>query len=154
LLIADGVPDGQMGYSDIAAIARRLSPTPKEDCHELFRRMVFNVMIENTDDHEKNHAFLFHQGEWRLSPAYDLLPQLHGIGYQQLRLGKQGNEASIANALSECERFMLKRNQAEAIVEQIHAQVKNWREIFAAAGVPSMDIDVCEKYILGSGIYR
>lgn len=54
--------------------------------HELFRRMVFNILIDNTDDHEMNHAFLMtDSGEYALSPAFDVLPSGQALGYQQMR---------------------------------------------------------------------
>ena len=154
LLIADGIAEGQMGYADVAAIARRLSSSPKEDSHELYRRMVLNILIENTDDHEKNQAFVFHQGEWKLSPAYDVLPQLQGLGFHQMRIGKDGNKSRIANALSECERFMLKPSEAKAVVEQMYEQVKSWRDVFANSGVPQRDIEACGSYVLRSAIFQ
>lgn len=56
--------------------------------HELFRRMVFNILIDNTDDHEKNHALLMTAtGEYELSPAFDVLPSGQALGYQQMRVG-------------------------------------------------------------------
>lgn len=154
LLIADGVAEGRMGYADVAEIARRLSSSPVDDSHELYRRMVFNILIENTDDHEKNHAFVFHQGEWKLSPAYDVLPQLQGLGFHQLRIGKDGNESKVANALSECERFMLKPGEAKEIVEQTAEQVRHWREAFARAGVSQQDIEACDRFIMRDSIFK
>jgi serine/threonine-protein kinase HipA len=154
LLIAEGVKEGVMGYADVAEAARRLSTSPKEDCHELFRRMVFNVFIENTDDHEKNHAFLFHNGAWNLSPAYDVLPQLQGLGFHQMRIGKDGNEAKISNLLSEYDRFLLKQAEAETIVADIHEQVLGWRDVFLQAGVSSHDIVLCDGYVLRSSVFQ
>lgn len=154
LLIAEGVKEGVMGYADVAEVARRLSTSPKEDCHELFRRMVFNVFIENTDDHEKNHAFLFRKGAWNLSPAYDVLPQLQGLGFHQMRIGKDGNEAKIANLLSEYDRFLLKQAEAESIVANIHEQVLGWRDVFLQAGVSSHDIVLCDGYVLRSSVFQ
>jgi len=152
LLIAEGVKEGAMGYADVADTARRLSSSPKDNCHELFRRMVFNVFIENTDDHEKNHAFLFRENAWQLSPAYDVLPQLQGLGFHQMRIGKDGNEAKIANLLSECERFLLKHAEAEVIVSDIYEQVIGWRDVFLQAGVSPHDIELCAGYVLRNSL--
>jgi len=154
LLIADGVKEGLMGYADMADIARRLSSSPKENCHELFRRMVFNVLIENADDHEKNHAFLYRQGEWELSPAYDVLPQRQGLGFHQMRIGKDGNVAKIRNLLSECDRFLLRPVEAKFIVKDMYGHIAQWREVFAQAEVSVRDIDLCARYVLGDSIFR
>lgn len=154
LLIAEGVKEGMMGYANIAEAARRLSSLPEENCHELYRRMAFNVFIENTDDHEKNHAFLSRNGKLELSPAYDILPQRQGLGFHQIRIGSDGNEAKIANLLSECDRFLLKKEEAEFIVSEIHKQIMSWREVFSEAGVSSRDIVACDKYVLRNSIFR
>ncbi len=62
-------------YTDLAHLLRRISSTPGEDATELFRRMVFNALVSNTDDHPRNHAMLgTATGEWRLSPVFDLVP--------------------------------------------------------------------------------
>lgn len=147
MLIAFGAQEGSMGYGDIADIIRRLSSNPKRDCHELFRRMVFNVLVENTDDHERNHSFIRHNGGWSLSPAYDVLPQLQGVGYQQLAIGKSGSESSVENAISEPERFMLNRADAETILSDVMEKISCWKEVFMVSGVTEEDISRCERYI-------
>ena len=63
--------------------------------------MVFNILIDNTDDHEKNHALLAEGRHYALAPAYDVLPAGQALGYQQFRVGAQGLDASMDNALSE-----------------------------------------------------
>lgn len=154
LLFAHDIQEHEEGYADLAEIARRLSPSPKDDNHELFRRMVFNIFIENTDDHNKNHAFLHQNGKWKLSPAYDVLPQYQGLGFHQMRIGRDGSEARIDNALSECERFMLKRDEAESIVKRLYDLIIDWKEAFAKAGVSQRDIDAADRYILREQIFR
>jgi serine/threonine-protein kinase HipA len=62
-------------YVLLAEELRRIVSEPKADARELFRRMCFNALISNTDDHPRNHAFIAFDRNWRLSPAYDLLPQ-------------------------------------------------------------------------------
>ena len=88
---------------------------------ELFRRMVFNILIDNTDDHEKNHALVRNaDGFYALSPAFDVLPAAQGLGYQQMRVGAQGHEASITNALSEASAFGLRTDTAHSVVGLAH----------------------------------
>lgn len=154
MLLATGVKEEEMSYADIAAIIRKYSSSPKNDCHEIFRRMVFNVLIENTDDHEKNHAFLFKDGAWKLSPAYDILPQLQGLGFQQLRIGRDGHESKIKNLLSEHDCFLLSKSDAKFIVAAIRNKMSSWRDIFLQSGVLSRDIELLQKYILSDAIFK
>jgi len=148
LLLADGIPEEQMSYADIAEVARRYSPQPLDDSLQMFRRMVLNILIENTDDHAKNHAFLHQGGEnWRLSPVYDVQPQLQGIPYQQMIVGDHGPDPTLENALSQAARFMLTPAEAHAEAEQILDVVSGWRETFAEAGVSERDIEACARYV-------
>ncbi|MDR5776980.1 MULTISPECIES: type II toxin-antitoxin system HipA family toxin [unclassified Caballeronia] len=147
LIMAQGISPEDIAYSDLADVARRFSPEPKADSLQVFRRMIFNVLMENTDDHEKNHAFLFERGKWKLSPAYDIQPQIQNVGYQQLRVGVFGHEPSIANAMSECGRFMLTKEEASAEVERAVAILGNWPERFAEAGVAERDVATCMQFV-------
>ena len=148
LLVAEGHDVASVAYADLAEVARRYSPEPKSDSGQLFQRMVFNVLMENTDDHEKNHAFLNDKGKWKLAPAYDLQPQLQGIGYQQLIIGAQAHEPSIANALSDAGRFMLTSAEANAEVERMLEVLSQWPKKFRQAGVSERDIEVCQRFVL------
>jgi len=129
-----------LGYPELAQLLRRRGVAEaslgRAQRAELFRRMVFNILIDNTDDHEKNHALLMtDRGEYALSPAFDVLPSGHALGYQQMRVGADMADATIANALSEHAQFGLKRNEAELQVRQVAAVVAGWKGHFAAAGV-------------------
>jgi len=153
MLVADGVVESRMGYADLADVVRRYCSSPEETCHQLFRRMVVNVLIENSDDHERNHGFLYRDGQWALSPAYDVLPQRQGLGYHHLRIGKDGNMGNIANALSDCQRFLLKPAAAELIVSEIFGKMLGWRDVFANEGVSQQDIKSFEGYVLRDPVF-
>ena len=147
MLLAQGIrPDGA-AYSDIAATARRFSLNPRDDAHEVFRRMVFNILMENTDDHDKNHGFLMMDGGWCLAPAYDMQPQLHGLGVQQLRVGNLGYESSLENAVSDCGRFMLSEPDAREIVEKMLAILESWPQVYREHGVSELDIEHCQRFV-------
>ncbi|XQU71616.1 Hipa protein [Cupriavidus sp. H18C1] len=149
MLMAEGIAEPEMSYADIAEVARRFSPTPVDDSRQVFRRMVFNILIENTDDHAKNHAFLHSAGQaMRLAPAYDLQPQLQGLHYHQLVIGDQGSEPSLANALSQASRFMLSEQEAHAEVERLIDRVAKWRTVFEQSGVRPHDIEACAPYMM------
>ena len=141
-----------MGYPELAQLIRRLGHPDqvRAQQHELFKRMVFNILIDNTDDHEKNHALLRGaDGFYALSPAFDVLPAAQGLGYQQMRVGLQGNEASIANALSEASAFGLSQSSARQTVADIATQVAQWKTVFQSMGVRDADMDVLAQYLDG-----
>jgi serine/threonine-protein kinase HipA len=84
---------------------------------------MFNILIDNTDDHEKNHALVCGADRlYELSAAYDVRPAAQGLGYQQMRVGQQGHDASLANALSEASAFGLSAASARSMAAHIAQQ--------------------------------
>lgn len=142
LIGAESRTDGT--YADIARAIRRFGAADHldRDLEELFRRMVFNILCNNHDDHLKNHGFLFDQksGMWRLSPAYDIVPQpqLEEEGDSRLTLGvgDLGRLATIGNALSRCEEFGLTRERAKYISNGMIDVVRGkWKQENQKAGI-------------------
>ncbi len=139
-----------LGYPDLALLLRRrgVVALQRNHCAELFRRMVFNMLIDNTDDHEKNHAVLMRDnGQYELSPAYDVVPSGQALGQQQFRVGQRQADSTIDNALSEVALFGLTAAQANEHVRRVADAVSNWRAHFAAAGVPVRDIEALGERI-------
>ena len=138
----------EMGYAELARILRRVGITQDDmnqrDARELFRRMVFNILIDNTDDHEKNHSLLvvnpFAKGRLKLAPAYDVLPTNSGQGVQEFICGAQGRDSTLENAMSQCDAFGLLPTEAAAEVAAVIDVVNTWKEHFAHAGVTVRDI--------------
>lgn len=140
--------DGYLGrerwsYLLLADELRRWSSNPREDQRELFRRMVFNAMVTNNDDHPRNHALLRTDGQWRLSPAYDIVPvPLISIERRDLALeaGSYGRIASIYNLLSQSTVFGLSAQDAKAEIDQMREKVSCWQAVFKQHGVSDKDI--------------
>ena len=142
-----------MGYPELAQLVRRLGHPDqvRAQQQELFRRMVFNILIDNTDDHEKNHALVRGaDGFYALSPAFDVLPAAQGLGYQQMRVGALGHESSIDNALSQARAFGLTDAQAQQTVAEIVSQVAQWKAVFQELNVRDADIDLLAQYLDGA----
>ena len=140
----------EMGYPELAQLIRRLGEPSQieQQQHELFRRMVFNILIDNTDDHEKNHALiLMANGHYALSPAYDVLPTMQGLHYQQMRVGKQGSVSTLVNALSECQQFGLNQTQAKSIIKEVCDVVSQWQAYFAASGVAPGTMEPIGRFV-------
>ncbi len=141
-----------MGYPELAQLIRRLGHPDqvRAQQQELFRRMVFNILIDNTDDHEKNHALVRGaDGFYALSPAFDVLPAAQGLGYQQMRVGALGHESSVANAMSQVRAFGLTDAQARHMVCEIAGQVTPWKAVFKSLNVRHADMDVLTQYLDG-----
>ena len=141
-----------MGYPELAQLIRRLGHPDqvRAQQQELFRRMVFNILIDNTDDHEKNHALVRGaDGFYALSPAFDVLPAAQGLGYQQMRVGAMGHESSLANALSEACAFGLTDAVARQTVAEMTRQVAQWQSVFKGLNVCDADIDLLAQYVGG-----
>lgn len=135
-----------LGYPELAQLLRRRGTASvggfRAQMQELFRRMVFNILMDNTDDHEKNHALLHEaDGTLSLSPAFDVLPSAQSLGWQQMRVGQQGHDATLDNAMSECRQFGLTPDQAREQVRQVVAVVNGWQAHFRQAGVQPRDLE-------------
>lgn len=94
---------------------------PVEDRQELFKRICFNILVGNDDDHPKNVAVLFKDGRWRLSPLYDVVPTTEGAAPTRLAMaiGKHGHELSRRNLLSQTEHYGLAQEQAIAVIDEV-----------------------------------
>lgn len=130
-------------YVLLAEELRRTSSQPKQDAPELFRRMCFNALISNTDDHPRNHAIIASDIDWVLSPAYDLTSSMPvSIERRDLALvcGDMGRYAHADNLLSQHIRFLLDRAEAESIINNMEHTVQNrWYDIARAEGVTDQD---------------
>jgi serine/threonine-protein kinase HipA len=147
----------ELGYPSLAQLLRRAGATDEDlnlrDMRELFRRMVFNILIDNTDDHEKNHALLVvaptRQGRYRLAPAFDILPTNSGQGSQEFIVGTDQRDSTLSNAMSQCELFGYTPAQAAAEIVRVIRVVDRWQEHFAASGVTNADIKSLAERIDG-----
>jgi serine/threonine-protein kinase HipA len=142
----------RFGYPELAQLLRRRGVTAHDtyerQMRELFRRMVFNILIDNTDDHEKNHALLMNDAQqFALAPAFDVLPSGQALGFQQMRVGEAEADSTLANALSMARLFSLDKNQAAKEVRVVARVVDQWRKHFKAEGVGARDIELYAEQI-------
>jgi serine/threonine-protein kinase HipA len=137
---------GKWSYVLLAEELRRVCAEPAQNAAELFRRMCFNALISNVDDHPRNHAVIAKDTEWKLSPAYDLTPAVP-ISQERrdlaMECGDAGRFANTDNLLSQSARFLLERAQAVAMIDAMEGQVRGaWYATARGAGVSEKD---CEK---------
>lgn len=135
-------------YLDIAEFIIRDGANPKEDLEELWRRIVFNIAISNTDDHLRNHGFLLMQQGWRLSPAYDINPNPHGVGLA-LNISMDDNSQDFELALSVAAQFRVKIPQAQDTVEKIKRVVSHWKDTALVLKIPRREIESMTPAFLG-----
>jgi serine/threonine-protein kinase HipA len=110
--------------------------------------MVFNILIDNTDDHENNHALLVDAAQrYRLAPAFDVLPSGQALGYQQMRVGRDGADSTLDNALSEPRSFAMTPARAHAVCAEVVKVAAGWRKHFKAAGVSARDLALLGEQI-------
>jgi serine/threonine-protein kinase HipA len=138
------------GYPELAQLVRRRGAPDdaRRQMRELFRRMVFNILMDNTDDHEKNHALLMDDRQHlNLAPAFDVLPTAQGLGYQQMRVGTGQSDSTIDNAMSEVAQFGMSVAQASAEVSEVVRACDGWKAHFEAEQVSGRDIDYLAQFL-------
>jgi serine/threonine-protein kinase HipA len=147
LLGCDETESRTKAYPDLAQAVRDHCHTSviRADNAELFKRMVFNVLVSNDDDHLRNHGFTWEPrlGGWRLSPLYDVLPRASQATerFLHLGLGPQGRLATLDNALDSHEMFTLSRATACEIMADVWRVVREWRAYFEDFGVSAGEIE-------------
>ena len=140
-------------YVNLVEELRRIVEDAKKDAKELFRRMCFNALISNIDDHPRNHAIIANERNWKLSPAYDLTPSVPvSMERRDLALdcGDMGRYANAKNMISQHARFLLDRDEAEKIVNDLKSQVEaTWYGTVRSSGVSEKDAET----IRGAFVY-
>ncbi|MBO4334214.1 MAG: HipA domain-containing protein [Desulfovibrio sp.] len=131
-------------YEKIAGAMTRYCPA---DRTEFFKRMLFNVLCRNTDDHPRNHGFLIEGETIRLSPAFDIVPTTSTEGIstfvsQAMNVGAYGREGTIENVLSHAALFGLTRQRSQEIVENMLEKFSLWQECFERAGVSEKETEL------------
>ena len=126
----DGAASYQEGvsYLELVKFLTQYGSNVNDDLKELWRRIVFNICVKNTDDHLRNHGFLLTDNGWRLSPAYDLNPIEYGTGLN-LNISENDNSLDLDLALSVAKHFRLKNEQASQIISEVKDSVTQWRDV-------------------------
>jgi serine/threonine-protein kinase HipA len=134
----------KQSYRRLAEQLRLFGSSPVNDARELWRRMVFNILCNNNDDHLRNHGFLWDGKGWRLSPGYDIVP-FPQAGLQRdlaIGVGRNGREATLHNALSDVASFGLSRGEAVTIARDMQNTVKSgWENLFKGNGFSLAEIE-------------
>lgn len=132
----------QASYLEIAEAIEERSPAVNADLRELWRRIVFTILISNTDDHLRNHGFLRKStAGWSLSPAFDLNPNPEGAAKQLTTAIDESNaQASLAAALNVASLFRLSQAEARQIVDELSTATARWQEVARAMGLATSQL--------------
>jgi len=138
----DGESEGS-SYLDLAELIISQGGTPKTQLHELWKRMVFSILVSNTDDHLRNHGFLynFDRRGWDLSPAFDINPVLGGVGLT-LSIDENDSSLSLDCVRSVAPYFQIERTEADDMIQHIFAVRKGWRMQAKKVGIKSSEIEL------------
>jgi serine/threonine-protein kinase HipA len=133
----------QHSYMEIADALRQYGAKADDDCAQLWRRIVFSILISNSDDHLRNHGFLYEAAGWRLSPAYDMNPVSLDIKPRVLTtaIDEVDGTGSLDLAYEVAGHFGVKPAAAKRIVGEVGAAVARWRETAAATGLTAKEIE-------------
>ena len=145
----DAIDGETRSYPEIADSIRMHGARPREDLRELWRRMVFTILVSNVDDHLRNHGFLYGgRRGWQLSPAYDLNPVPVDIKPRVLSTAIDIDEdqtASLERAFDVIDYFDLELNEAREIAIQVADAVSQWRSVAKTFGMTSREIERMES---------
>ena len=122
-------------YLDIAGFLMQHGTKPDADLPELWRRIVFSLLVSNTDDHLRNHGFITENGRWRLSPAYDLNANIKRPDALSLELDSGVPIESLDTIIDAAEYFRLDKAAAEGELKRIRATVAKWRDFASRLGI-------------------
>lgn len=131
------------GYLDIVDFILQNCCDVEDNLLQLYRRVAFNIAIGNSDDHFRNHGFLLTPRGWTLSPAYDLNPTLND--YQALLINSTTNHADLNILLDSSEEYMIGKEDAKRIIDDVKTGVKQWKSIAIRLGIAKREIDMFEQ---------
>jgi serine/threonine-protein kinase HipA len=156
-LRADDVAEARDRWSYVLLTEelRRVLAEPGKAAPELFRRMCFNALISNIDDHPRNHALIAKERDWKLSPAFDLTPSpviAHDRRDLAMTIGDMGRFANAKNLLSQSARFLLEESQAKTIVAEMTKRVRStWYDVVRSCGVTENDAETIRNAFVYEG---
>jgi serine/threonine-protein kinase HipA len=134
----DTIKDNTPSYLDIAEFIQFFGSRIEKDLHQLWRRIVFNIAISNTDDHLRNHGFLLENNGWILSPAFDINPSIDKEGLA-LNIDTENNSLDFELAKSVGQYFQLNPNEMTQIINEVKKSVAQWQTIASEIGISRVE---------------
>ena len=140
----DTIRDNPASYLDIAEFISNNGADIEANLHQLWRRIIFNIAVSNTDDHLRNHGFILTKNGWILSPAYDINPSIEKDGLS-LNIDLNNNELDFNLAKSVGVYFRLNNQQMDEIIDQVLTSIGNWKIIANEIGISRSEQELMGK---------
>lgn len=140
----ENIRDTPASYLDIAEFLQYNGTEITADLHQLWRRIIFNIAISNTDDHLRNHGFILASKGWRLSPAYDINPSIDKNGLA-LNIDMNNNALDFDLAKSVGEYFKLNNEQMNIIINEVLQAVSEWKTVANKIGISRGEQELMER---------
>lgn len=140
----DTIRDNPASYLEIAEFIQNYGANIDNDLHQLWRRIVFNITISNTDDHLRNHGFILTENGWILSPAYDINPSIDKDGLA-LNIDMDTNILDFELAKSVGEYFRLNNSEMDIIINEVKSAVSSWKDIASKIGISKKEVELVES---------
>jgi serine/threonine-protein kinase HipA len=140
----DTIKDNPASYLDLAEFIQYSGSNNLADLHQLWKRVIFNIAISNTDDHLRNHGFILKEDGWRLSPAYDINPSVDKDGLA-LNIDTSDNALSFQLAKSIGVYFQLNNHQMDEIINEVMTACENWKKVADQIGIPRGEQELMSK---------
>ena len=131
-----GYYDGgyEASYLELAEFLTHHGSQSQQDLEQLWRRIVFNIAVSNTDDHLRNHGFILDKGGWKLSPAYDINPVTAAQGLH-LNIDESNNQLDFELAMDVIDYFRIKPNKAKTMMQEVQKSVRQWEKLAQKIGI-------------------
>ncbi|MEO7264582.1 MAG: type II toxin-antitoxin system HipA family toxin [Ferruginibacter sp.] len=140
----DTIKDKPASYLDLAEFIQYSGGNIQPDLHQLWRRIIFNISISNTDDHLRNHGFTLGNTGWKLSPAYDINPSIDKDGLA-LNIDQDNNTLDFGLAKSVGQYFQLTNPEMNLIIGEVIETVQNWKNIANQIGISRSELESMER---------
>ena len=137
----DIIKESAPSYLDIVEFIENYGADVEANLHQLWRRILFNIAISNTDDHLRNHGFILTEKGWILSPAYDLNPSIEKEGLS-LNIDMDDNALDFDLAKSVGMYFRLSEKEMQTIINEVLTVVKDWKSMAQQIGIKNQEIEL------------
>jgi len=135
------IKENPPSYLELAEFIQFSGTTIEKDLHQLWRRIIFNIAVSNTDDHLRNHGFLLKDNGWVLSPAYDINPSIDKVGLA-LNIDMDNNQLDFTLAKSVGEYFQLDKTNMNQILNEVKEAVSQWKVVATEIGISRAEQEI------------